>query len=362
MKIISFNFKINHNIIYIFLMIIQIIVVFLKKIFERNEIKKNKEYNFFESYLITLFGNISYIFGIIIYILKNYISYKNNKEKTSKNSISYQSTLKYAMKRINFNKNYLSKKSIFLLFFLLIIIYLINIFLNIFKTQKSYPLYETSITLSFFSYILLNKLFLPNKFENHHILSIIVICFLNIPIIIYNLSQYFNENLYNTIFYLFTGIYLGFIEYLIEIKFYDPYFLFFFESCLYFLLNIINIILYFIYKKKINNEIFNFSLLQINLLNFIYNFLFYLIIFYYSSIYIILIELFSRSLIYLLLYKPIKNKTFSTLEIIRLIISIFTFIFILIYIEVIEVNLCNLNKNLKKSIIERQKDEIIIND
>ena len=358
MKIISFDCKINHNIINIFLFVIQIIIAFLKKIFERNEIKKNKEYNYFESYLITSFGSISYIFGIIIYILKNYISYKNNKKKESKISNSYQSTLINSIKRINFNKNFLSKKLIFLLFFLL----LINIFLNIIRTQKSFPLYETSITLSFFSYILLNKLFLPNKFENHHILSIIVICFLNIPIIIYCLSQYFNENLYNTIFYLFTGIYLGFIEYLIEIKFYDPYFLFFFESCLYLLLNIINIILYFIYKKKINNEIFNFSLLQINLLNFIYNFLFYLIIFYYSSIYIILIELFSRSLIYLLLYKPIKNKTFSTLDIIRLIISIFTFIFILIYVEVIEVNLCNLNKNLKKSIIERQKDEIIIND
>lgn len=86
MKIISFDCKINHNIINIFLFVIQIIVVFLKKIFERNEIKKNKEYNYFESYLITSFGNISYIFGILLYILKNYISYKNNKKKESKNS------------------------------------------------------------------------------------------------------------------------------------------------------------------------------------------------------------------------------------------------------------------------------------
>ena len=361
MKIISFGFRTKNKIIY-FVLIIIIADVTLKKIIERKEIQKNKKYNYFESYLITLFGNISYVFGIIIYLIKNYISYKNHKEKISKNSISNQSKIKNSIKRINFNKNYLTKKTIFLLFFLLIVMYSINIFLNIFKTHVSYPLYDTSITLSFFSYIILNKCFLPNKFENHHILSIIIIFILNILLIIYFFFKYTYKNIFNSIFYLFTGIYLGYIEYLIAIKFYTPYFLFFFESCLYLLLNIINIILYFIYKKKINNEIFNLTLLFINLLNFIYNFLLYLIIFYYSSIYIILIELFSRSLIYTLIYIPKKYKSFHIVEIIRLIVSIITFIFILIYIEIIEINLCNLNKNLKKYIIEREKDEIIIID
>ena len=265
------------------------------------------------------------------------------------------------IKKINFNNNFLSKNFIINLF-VLIIIYIINIFLNIFKTQKLYPLYDTSITLSFLSYILIHKIFISLKFEKHHIFSIIVICILNIPIIIYYLSNYFYENLYNIIFYLFTGIYLGYFEYLIEIKFYNPLFLFFLESFFYLLLNIINIILYITYKKNIKNDIFNFTIFYINIINLIYRLLLYLIIFYFSSIYIIIIELLSRSLIYISIYKPIKNKSFEVIEIIRLIISIISFIFILIYIEIIEINLCDLNKNLKKYIIEREKEEIIAID
>ena len=358
MKFISFNFSLKINFILKFLIIIQIIDIFLLKIIDKNERKKIKKkninYNYFECYIITCFRNFSYCFGIIIYFLNKFISNKYYRESKIKNSTLIDRELRFSIRKIQhnyFSKNYIINS------FILIIIFIISILLNIIKIKKIYSVYETSLTLSFLSFILVNKLFLSFKFEKHHILSIIVICMLNIPIIIYFSFDYIYENIYNFIYYIFTGIYLGYFEYLIEIKFYNPYFLFFFESCFYSLLNIINIILYFLYKNKyMKNDIFNFRFFQFNIFNLIYRLLLYIIIFYCSSIYIILIELFSRSLIYLSIYKPIKGDLTDD-EILRIILSIFTFIFVLIYIEILEINCCNLNKNLKKNILNREKNE-----
>ena len=98
MKIISFNFSIKNNIKIIFLILIQVIDVLLMKITEKNEIKKNEDknikYNYFESYLITCFEKLSYFFGIIIYLINQFISHKNEKKqlnKKFKNSFSRKS-------------------------------------------------------------------------------------------------------------------------------------------------------------------------------------------------------------------------------------------------------------------------------
>jgi len=364
MKIVTFNFSLKKKIILIFLIIIQISDIYLNKIIEEKEGKKyshkQNKYNYFESYIITSFRNISYIFGIIIYLIYKFICkkyYYKDRINNKFTSISDNDIL-FSIKKVNLRYHF-SKKYI-LNCFILTIIYIITFLFQVIKTKKFYPLYETSLILSLLSYIIFNKLFLSLKFERHHILSIIVICLLNIPIIIYFSLLYFYKNLYNITFYLFTGIYLGYFEYLIEIKFYNPYFLFFLESCFYLLLNLINVILYFKYKKKyIKNEIFNSYFIQINLLNLIYRLLFYIILFYFSSVHIILIELLSRSLIYISFYKIlIYNCTKD--DIIRIILAFLTFIFILIYIEIMEINFCHLNKNLKKNIIEREKNEKIM--
>ena len=67
MKIISFNLPIRKtNIIYFLLILIQIITVFFIKVLEKKE--KKIKYNYFESYLITCFGNI--LFFVIIFFYK----------------------------------------------------------------------------------------------------------------------------------------------------------------------------------------------------------------------------------------------------------------------------------------------------
>ena len=50
-----------------------------------------------------------------------------------------------------------------------------------------------------------------------------------------------------------------------------------------------------------------------------------------------------------------NNNTFPFLKLIALILQFFI---LMIYLEVLELNFCNLNKNTKKNILEREKKEM----
>ncbi len=56
------------------------------------------------------------------------------------------------------------------------------------------------------------------------------------------------------------------------------------------------------------------------------------------------------------IFEMIIKKDFNHLNIILLLLSI---IFSLIYLEIIILNFCDLNKNIKENIIERGKNEIV---
>ena len=114
---------------------------------------------------------------------------------------------------------------------------------------------------------------------------------------------------------------------------------------------LIEIFLLLIIKGLSFNFNFNLIHLLLILLKICNNYLFYYIIDKLSPVNSMITI--CISLIVLFSFLRVNN----ILEIIRLIIFIISIISCLIYLEIIELNFCNLDYNLKKNIIKREKEE-----
>ena len=86
------------------------------------------------------------------------------------------------------------------------------------------------------------------------------------------------------------------------------------------------------------------------IINFPIFFLFYFIINKYGPIYSLLCNIISEIISYIII-----GKDYDLIELIIFIISI---LLIMIYLEIIELNFCGLNKNIKINIIKRGKSDI----
>ena len=153
----------------------------------------------------------------------------------------------------------------------------------------------------------------------------------------------------NIIFLLFLSCYSYTFSFLI-VKYINIYY---FISVYIFggIFGLLEIILLLIIKGLSFNFNFNFIHLILILVMISNNYLFYYIIDKLSPVNSIISI--CISLIFLFLFLRVNN----ILDIIRLIIFIFSIISCLIYLEIIELNFCDLDYNLKKNIIKRERKE-----
>ena len=161
------------------------------------------------------------------------------------------------------------------------------------------------------------------------------------------------ESLFNFAYYIVFSIRLLIYQFIMEKYYISFYFIYLIEGIMFFIgLNIINIILLIIKEKF--NIYYNTYILIDNGFNFIIHLLYFLIIYFYSPINCILTEIISRSLYYSFID---NHKDNNIIFISNIIIPILTLIFVLIFEEILVLNFCNLNKNIKKNMEKRETNE-----
>ncbi len=197
--------------------------------------------------------------------------------------------------------------------------------------------------------ILLENIFHKKTFYSHHLLSMIINGILSILILLlyYNELKYF----YISTLYLFLdcycySIYILLIEYL-NYKYYIS---------IYLLGSLVGISKFFysiiiIIMRNIHFEKIEYRMILIFVNNIINQYLYFTIIIKCSPIHAIIGECISMISVTLLIDKKTTNR------IIFIILSFIYLLSILVFMEIIELNFCNLNNNLKIKIESRANKE-----
>ena len=297
------------------------------------------------------------IFFILLFILINILFYFTHKFVNDKLGDLYTSISKISLlifylieKKLNKNEsnqffnfkiniNQIIYKE-YLIIFCSIVFYFTFFYSKIFKSQDLVWIKHTQMCF----FLLIDIIFFQNERYSHQIFSIVFIMILSIIIFIISFQKF--DFIY--FFYILSSYSYAFslliVKY-INTKYFISVYIF------GFIFGLIELILLLI-KESIH---FNFNWIDI-LFYFILignYYLFYYIIYKLSPTHSIICQCFSILL-------PTKLAKFDLNLKILLILSIIIIISGLIYLEIIELNFCNLNLNLKKNISNRAKNENII--
>ena len=315
--LVSFNFDKNLLFILVFIAIF-LGIHSITNTSNQNKIDKNVE---------LLYSSISQLATIILYFLEKLLSKKNND--------------KYYIYAFTILKNQELKNFIILSS---IIFYFIFYYINIKFSIDNKIEWGLKKYCQMCLIVFIDIIFFKNEKYLHQTTSMILNFIFTIILFIFQFQQFDY-----IIFLLFLCCYSYTFSFLI-VKYINIHY---FMSVYIFggIFGLIEIILLLIIKGLSFNFNFNLIHLLLILLKICNNYLFYYIIDKLSpvnsmiSICISLIVLFS--------FLKVNN----ILEIIRLIIFIISIISCLIYLEIIELNFCNFDYNLKKNIIKREKEE-----
>lgn len=349
MKIISFFFEKNHLYLFIILFILIpdyfIEEKFLKKyIHKKYKIKDN---------LIHFYLFIFRYFGQSLILIPYFISYFKNKKSKIKNLVNNE--LAISIIPISNNKELNNYKQIL---FYAFILSMMEMFLNTFSNSmikydenKKFKYYEIQICSIILCY---NKLF-TKEFYIHRKISFFIFLFILIFKAIYNLidlniKKVFIDMIYNLFHYFFVGFKIIILKYIINYLFISGYLLLGFEG----LFDLIFYIIYYYFsfgiKKNIFNKIYCLVYLIITLLYFILHiFITFLITAFDPILYTL------NSFLYLLFQYFLEDK--DKYLVVNIIFNTIICFFILVFSEVIQINVCNLDKETKINIMEREKNE-----
>ena len=233
---------------------------------------------------------------------------------------------------------------------------------------------EESLSIIFI--LIISKFLLDKQLYVHHYIGLIIFIISSISIdITFNLSLFTPGFLFIIIYILFImmdSLYITYEKYMMDKLYYSPFMVLFFIGILFSSVAIISII-YVIINETVKPDskrlLENFSdyfikhdykiiliyLFYNSIFRFVINILKILTVSYFSpnhtyTAYIII------KLVDLLIKNDYKYKYFS------IICFIPQFLGLLIFLEIIELNFCKLNKNTKRNIRKRESEEIIIND
>ena len=271
----------------------------------------------------SIYPSISQSILIIFYLIEKKLIGNNKLNKFFNISIKNQSYKKY------------------FILFSSVIFYLIFYYIHIFIQAKDEIIVRKNIQMCFF--LLIDLTFFKNQRYSHQIFSTIIIFIITILSIISFVFPKFN---FIILYYILSSYSYAFslliVKY-INTKYFISVYIF------GFIFGLLEIILLLI--KGISFQ-FNFHLITI--LYFIgligNNYLFYYIISKLSPSHSIISQCISILL-------PMIFGIIYLSDMMLLILTTIGIIFGLIYLEIIELNFCNLNKNLKKNIFQRAEKE-----
>ena len=377
MKIISLG-KIDKKfyISLILYIIIFVIVVVVSYFFEKNE---NNNLTNLELNKIIIFG-FCIFFGIPEYINRKSLNKKSSDKrgiKSNKNSITYIFRFKY--REIDY------KKFLILILFLLLN-YICDFGTDIYYRANSHHykllLSKDSTNIIYVVYLfIIFRPFQKINFYKHQYLSLLVIIIMELIryfiglFIIQKVSFDFPYDLFCLIplllFPLFDIIHFYVINWYMKNNYYSPFLICFLIGFINSLLSLIILFCFYFININCGGNKICLSLSEIGILTHWYyifyyifesvwygivNFLIFAIINYFTIFHLIIIFYFNA--LFSNLFQLFEN--FAIFELIMIIItSIFELFAISVFFEIIELNFCGLNLNLKKSIINRANNETI---
>ena len=267
-------------------------------------------------------------------------------------------------------------KSIFkdyFLLFLIILLYLGMVFsISFFNIENGNINYLwTVLSLKTISFCILSIIILKTKYYIHNIISLILysICTIINDIIF----GYFNKIKLISLLFLPINIVddllVCYMKYLIDKKYHSYWNILFFYGLFLFIILSINFIIIII-KDPYNNSFFEI-IRNAEIKFFILNFFLDAILNVYSRLLLILIILDSFSLNYGLLSFTLNTIIINFIECVSdfnkyknylyfLIPVFFQLLSLLFYLEILEFNFCNLNKNTKRNIMLREEEEMLL--
>ena len=363
MKFINFG-KIDRKILIpIFGGIAMLIYQYIFEFFPKNEIISQNPF------LLNIYFSIGMIFALIPYLIfknsvKNEnISYNHSNIKKDESKLDIELIYDETSNTIKTNKyRYIILASIF--DFMQTFLY------NLFTIKCVYNTWFLDITfISLFSY-----LFLKMKLYKHQYISMIIIIIFGFGL---NIIEYFKfdeiENkidLFEIIMKLISEIFFSLIvvisKYNMEKNYCSPYEICVWEGAITLFLHIICLIVINLIGPTIvevkypdnffeyfgNYNLYDFFIcLVIIIISIIYNILFFLTCNFFSPFHILITSIIEECYNY---FQINEDLTLNVLGITTLILIGFTF---LIFIEIIELNICNISFYTKNNIVKRSKDE-----
>ena len=339
-----FHFLFDAKVKRLYIYFLSLIISYLPLIFIENE-KKFKDVKKFNK----IIRATSKIFVIIPYfIIKKY--YTKNKRK-------------YHIK---------NTKNDIIILFIFPIIYLLSEIMNSFFNELN-ELVNQAIILIFLSFFM--KYYTNFHFHKHNILAVILFSLITIIIDLFiykNYSYVFSTIILNAIHCLFYSIDLNYRKYLMDDRYIPPYKILSFCG-------LVDLIYFFVIKilsDKYGNFIYcngnqkkiissfegietNIMILMLeSLLIFvcytIHITIFYLLIYNFTVAHAVVIDTIKISIQEIYIYE-IKNKTLLLIFIILMIFGIFI---LFIYLEIIELKFCGLDKDIRKNILQREEMDI----
>ena len=327
-----------------------------------------------KKYFLITFVETSYVGGGLIY----FISWIRNKtEETRDNAIIYKeretsSTIKFIY--IDNSVEKIRKKRLKLFFILLLMSICLSsfTFTDIYSIDKN--IFEERLYFLFFISFF-SKIILKINIFSHQILSLFIgsigLILLFIPIaliikkddIIINICMFFTS--------IGFSLFLVLIKYLTHFYFISPFLCILFTGLISLILTTSGFIIYSLIKNgdlSIIKENFEFENIENKTKLIIYSSITFilasilqslsnLVIYYFTPTLLMVTDCISPMLYWFFLVMPDEDKTINIIfNISGYIISLFSS---LIYNEIIIFNFCDFNKNTKKYIEERQREELM---
>ena len=324
-----------------------------------------------KQFFLTTFVNMSFVGGGLMY----FVSWIRNKtDETRDNAIVYKERQNTSQIKFIYNDNSI-KFPTFTIFFILL---LISICLAIFNLVDIYSLdrniFEERLYFLFFISFF-SKIILKIDIFSHQVLSLFIgsigLILLFIPIaliiekedIIINICMFFAS--------IAFSLFLVLIKYLTHYYFISPFLCILSAGAISVILNTIGFMIYSLIKNgdlSIIKENFEFKnitnktkLIGYSIITFvsasILQMLSNLVVYYFTPTLLMVTDCISPMLLWLFLTMPNEDSKINIIfNICGYIISLFSS---LIYNEIIIFNFCDFNKNTKKYIEERQREELI---
>ena len=336
---------------------------------------KENEKTLESSILFDLITECCLTFSIFIYIIEKY-KLKNLKTKKKNLKINLNlAQIKLDLKIKKYDIYILPKSSlhnIYLILFLISITGLFKFFFsffNYFLCLKKFKNYNEFLNTYFSTFLIVNTFILSlikakiskKNFYLHNIIAIINIILITFIIVIIYYEIYFSMKINFKViifaFYIWLALFLAFINFIIYKILTEKYFVSIYALIAIegFYVTIYTIIFYFLFLKKEKGDPFDFNnyrLVISCILQIIINILIKLIVYTYDEMYETIpyfLQIFFdtiKNIIKIIIKEEKKSEL--TLNLLLIAPSLYLIFFLLVFIEIIIIKVCNMEKKTKK--------------